>query len=236
MKYSRLAQVEDRKNIKNAYYYVFLSILAIVFLIFFGIPTLVKFAGFIGDIAKSDKPVELNDTTPPAPPQFEDLPEFTKNEKLDIQGKSESGATVSIRTNNNISEVVTNNDGIFNFVFNLKKGENTIDAKAKDKSGNESTQTKTYTIIYDNQEPVLEINSPVDGTSYYGSGQKQLTIKGSVNEAVDLTINDRVVVIKEDNSFLYTTTLNEGENKFEVKAIDPSNNETSTTLTVNFSL
>jgi len=72
-RYSRLASVEERKNIKKAYWYVILSILALVFLIFFGLPTLVKFAGFIGDVAKSDKPVEINDTTPPAPPQFDQV-------------------------------------------------------------------------------------------------------------------------------------------------------------------
>lgn len=235
-RYSRLALTEERKNIKNAYFYIILSVIAIVVLIFFGLPLLVKFAGFIGDISKSTKPVEIADTTPPAPPQFGDLPEYTNKESLDVTGKSESGATITIRANNKTTEVVANNDGVFSFTFDLKNGDNTIDAKAKDLSGNESTQTQTYKIVFDNEPPKIELSSPSDGSSFFGSGQRQLSIKGNVTEPVKLTINDRIVALKDDNTFTFTTTLSEGENKFEVKAVDPSGNETSTSLTVNFSL
>jgi hypothetical protein len=234
--YSRLASVEEKKNIKNAYKYVALSIIAILLLVFLGLPVIVKLAGFIGDIKKSSSPVEVNDITPPAPPQFDQIPEYTKDERLEIKGKSESGATISITTNGSSNEVVANNSGEFNYIFNLKKGENTISAIANDQSNNKSTQSQEFKIVFDNEEPKLEITSPTDGASLYGNSQRQLSIKGNVSEAVDLTVNGRVVMLKDDNTFSYTSTLNEGENKFEVKAIDPSGNETLTTLTINFSL
>lgn len=232
--YSRLASVEEKKNIKRAYWYVGLSVVAVIFLIFLGLPTLVKFAGFIGDFAKSDKPIEINDTTPPAPPQFSDIPEFSNKESFEITGQSEKGATVTINANNEKSEVVANNDGEFSFIFNLNDGENTIEAQAKDTSGNESTKTQTYKIVFDNKEPKLEVTSPSDGSSFFGSGQRQLIIKGTVNETVDLTINGRIVSVKDDGTFTFVTTLSDGENKFEVKAIDPSGNESSSSITVNF--
>lgn len=235
-RYSRLAVTEERKNRKIAYKYIVLSILTLIFLIFFGLPMLVKFAGFIGDIAKSDKPVEINDITPPAPPQFDNIEEFTNKDTLILSGKSESGATVTLRANNENSEVVVNSDGQFNFTFNLEKGENTIDAIAKDQSGNQSTQTKTYTVVYDNDEPKLEISTPTDGASYYGSSQRQLSIKGTVDEHVELNINGRLVTVNDEGSFNYTTTLSEGENKFDVIAKDPSGNESTTSFLVNFSL
>jgi len=235
-RYSRLASVEEKKNIKNAYFYIVLSILALVFLVFFGIPLLVKFAGFVGDLGKSNKPVEINDITPPAPPHFNDVPEFTNKETLNVTGKSENGAIIIITANGDTSEVVANNDGDFNFTFNLNDGENTIDAKAKDQASNESTQSKTFTTVYDNTEPKLEVTNPADGSSFYGNGQRQLTIKGSVDEKVALTINERMISVKDDGTFSYATTLSEGENKFEVKSIDPAGNEASTSLTVNFSL
>ncbi|MFZ3301946.1 MAG: Ig-like domain-containing protein [Microgenomates group bacterium] len=235
-RYSRLATVEERKNVKNAYKYVVWSIIAIIFLIFLGIPTLVRFAGFIGDIAKSDKPVEVNDMTPPAPPQFDEIPEYTNKEILEIIGQSENSAIIKIRANNDDSEVVANSDGRFSFTFNLNKGENTIDATATDLSGNQSTQTQTFRISYDNEDPELTIESPADGSSFFGSGQRQLSIKGTVDENVDLRINDRFVSLKDDNSFTFATTLSEGENKFEVKAVDPAGNESSSSLTVTFSL
>lgn len=235
-RYSRLAITEERKNIKRAYLYVFLTILGIIFLVFLGIPTLVKFAGFLGDIAKSDKPVEIQDKTPPAPPQFDNIPEFINKESIDITGHSESGATIIINANNNAGEVVANNDGKFIFLFNLEKGQNTISAIAKDTSGNSSTETKVFQILYDNTEPKLEITSPKDGGSFYGSVQRQLSIKGTVDEKVNLRINDKYVTLKDDGTFNYTTTLQEGSNLFEVKATDPAGNEAVTSLTVNFAL
>lgn len=235
-RYSRLAMTEEKKNIKRAYLYVLLSIVGLIFLVFLGIPTLVKFAGFLGDIAKSDKPVEINDITPPAPPQLDSIPEFTNSESIDITGFSENGATITINTNNNMAEVVANSDGKFIFLFNLEKGENSISASAKDTSGNTSNETKVYTIVFDNEEPKLEVTAPKDGDSFYGTGQRQVSIKGTVNEKVDLRINDKFVTIKDDNSFNFTTTLNEGVNTFEIKATDPAGNQTSTSLSVNFAL
>ncbi len=235
-RYSRLASVEAKRNVRSAYYYVILSIITIFLLIFLGIPMLVKFAGFIGTIGKSNKPVDINDTTPPAPPQFNDIPEFTNKERLEISGISENGAVITIKANNESNEVVANTDGEFNYIFNLDDGENTIDAKAKDSSGNESTQTKSYKIYFDNDEPKLEVTSPSDGASYYGSGQRQVQINGTVSEKVDLTVNERTVTQKDDGSFSFVTTLNEGSNTFEVKAIDPAGNESVFSFSVNFSL
>lgn len=233
-RYSRLAMVEDKKSIKRAYFYIFLSIAAIIFLILFGIPTLVRFAGFVGEIAKSDKPIEVNDTTPPAPPQFDEIPEFTNKGNLEIVGRSESGATIIIRENGNTTEIVANNEGQFSYTMKLKKGENSIDAKARDTANNESTQTETHRIIFDDENPEITIDTPTDGSSFYGSGQRQLSIKGSVSEKAYLTINGRLVTLKDDLTFNFTTTLYEGENKFEIIATDSANNETKTSFVVNF--
>lgn len=232
--YSRLAITEEKRNIKKAYFYIFLTIVGLVFLIFLGIPTLVKFAGFLGDLSKSDKPVEINDLTPPAPPQFDSIPEYTNNESVDINGFSENGATIIINTNGNSTEVVANNEGKFTFLFNLQKGENTISATARDVSGNISNETKIYTIVFDNEAPEIEISSPKDGDSFYGTGQKQISIKGIVSEKVDLRINNKFVTLKDDNSFNFTTTLNDGENIFEIKAQDPAGNNFLTSLTLNY--
>lgn len=233
-RYSRRQSVEEKRNIKKAYKYIALSIIAICFLIFLGLPTLIKFAGFLADIGKSDKPVDITDITPPAPPQFDSIPEFTNKERLDIAGTSEDGAIVTITTNGDSSDVVANSEGRFSFLFNLDKGENTIEARAKDTSGNESTPTKLVKVIFDNIDPVLDNLTPEDGASYYGSGQRQLVIKGSVNEQVNLLINERVVSVNDDSTFLFSTTLSEGINPFEIKAMDPAGNETKESFSVNF--
>ena len=85
-------------------------------------------------------------------------------------------------------------------------------------------------------EPKLEVESPKDNESFYGLSQKQLIIKGKVDEKVDLRINDKFVSLKDDGSFSFTVNLNEGSNQFEVKAVDQSGNYTSTSFSVNFTL
>ena len=233
-RYSRRASVEEKRNITKAYKYIALSVIAICFLIFFGLPILIKFAGFLADIGKSTKPVDITDTTPPAPPQFDSIPEYINNQRLEIAGSSENGAIVTITANGDSSEIVANSDGRFSFLFNLDNGENTIEARAKDNSGNESTSTKLVKIIFDDKEPIFENITPNDGSSYYGSGQRQLVIKGNVNEKVNLLINERVVAVSEDGTFTFSTTLSEGINSFEIKAVDPAGNETKSTFSVNF--
>lgn len=233
-RYSRLASVEEKRNITKAYKYIALSVIAIVFLIFLGLPTLIKFSGFLGNLGKSDKPVDITDTTPPAPPQFDSIPEFTNNERLEITGASENGALVTLTANGDLNEVVANKDGKFNFLFNLNNGQNTIKAKAKDTSGNEGTETKLTQITFDNTDPLIENLTPTDGASYYGSGQRQLVIKGAISEKVNLLINERVVAVDDDGSFLFATTLSEGVNSFEVKAMDMAGNETKSAFSVNF--
>ena len=233
-KYSRLASVEEKKNIKKTYRYIFLSIASLVFLVIFGLPTLIKFAGFVGDITEADRPIEINDITPPAPPQFDDIPEYTNRESVEVTGSSESGARISINSNGDSSEVVANNEGRFTFVFNLNKGENTISAISKDSSGNVSSETKIYMTIFDDISPKVDVSSPKDNDSFFGNQQRQISVQGTVNEKTDLTINGRFVELKDDGTFVFSTTLNDGQNTFEIKAVDPAGNEATSTLSVNF--
>lgn len=234
-RYSRLTTTEHRKNIKKVYLYVFLSITTLVIMIIFGLPLLVRFVGFIGNIKSPDSSLNIADTTPPAPPQFDLIPEHTNNESLEVKGRSESGATILIRANNQQAEVLTDQEGNFTYIFKLKLGENTIDAKAKDSSNNESTQSRTYKIVYDNKAPEITISTPSDNTSYYGNSQRQLVIRGSVNEPdATLLINGRFVSIDSEGNFTFSTTLQEGDNTFDVKATDKAGNESEYSFLVYF--
>lgn len=234
-RYSRLASVEAKRNFKRAYLYVILSIITGVVLLFIGLPILIKFASFIGTFKKSNELVEIQDTTPPAPPQFDEIVEYTNKQSINITGKTEAGATVVIRANNKESETIADKDGFFSYLFKLETGENSIDARARDDSSNISTTTKLYKISFDNQPPTIEIESPGNGDSFYGSNQRQLVIKGKIDEnEAELTINGRYTSVNEDGLFTFAITLEEGQNNFEIKAIDLAGNESSTSFYVNF--
>ncbi len=233
--YSRLSSVEEKKNIRKAVQFGILTLIALVLLFFFGIPILAKIAGFIGDMRKSSTPIDKDDTTPPPPPRVSTLPEYTKENSIDIKGTTEAGASVKMFYSSNEEEVVAGEDGSFQFSVKLKLGENTFTLSSKDTSGNESQQSSSIVIIYDNKAPDLAISSPAEGSQFYGSKQKQVTVSGETEPGVSLTINDRPITVDEEGRFVYTTTLNDGENSFWVKATDKADNSTEQKITVTFS-
>jgi hypothetical protein len=232
--YSRLSSVEEKRNIRKAIQFGVLTLVIILLLVFFGVPLLAKFAGFVGDIRKSSTPIDKNDTTPPPPPRVSMLPEFTKEQKIDIKGSTEAGASVKLFFNSEEQEVVAGEDGQFIFTINLSDGDNEFTLSSKDTSGNESQQTPGYKIVFDNEPPDLTVSTPSDGTSFFGAKQRQVTVSGTTEPETNLTINDRPIAVAEDGKYVYTTTLNDGENKFWIKVTDKAENSTEKTITVTF--
>ncbi len=233
-RYSRLARTEERQSIRRAIFFTFLTIVSIFAFIFLGLPVLAKFAGFLTDLKKSGLPIERNDTTPPAPPKLDNLPEYTNEFSVEIKGTTEAGASIILFLNNDEEELVVNKDGEFNFTFKLDKGENTVSVKARDAAGNESQETDVYKIIFDNEPPELEITSPEDGKEFYGSKERQVAINGKTEESASVTINDRIVAVDASGNFTFVTTLSEGENGFTIKTEDKAGNSTETSLTLRF--
>ncbi len=232
--YSRLASVEERRNIRNAFLFVILTIAAIALLFFVGIPILGKFTAFVSDIGKSNKPIASQDTTPPAPPRFNQFPDFTNQKNITLSGNSEAGANIKITFNGAEEASLADKNGNFSFNFDLQDGVNIFSAVAVDAAGNISQRTKEATITFDNKSPDLTIDFPSDGSQYFGSKQRQITIQGTTESEANVTINDRVISVDDNGKFQYTTTLNEGENKFTIKSTDQAGNTTEKNLTLSF--
>ncbi len=232
--YSRQQNIEARQNIKSAVLYIILTIGAILLILFFGIPLIGRIAAFFHDLRTSSSPIDQNDTTPPAPPKFELLPEFTNKTTLEINGRTESGATIKLAVNDKVVEIVANSEGKFNYDWTLWKGENKISAKSVDLAGNESQETEKFIVQYDDEPPNLDISSPQDGASFSGSRSRQISIVGKTESRSTVTINDRIVAVDIDGNFSYFTTLTDGENKFTLKARDRAGNEVEKSLTLHF--
>jgi hypothetical protein len=232
---SRLARTEEKSNKKKAYLYIFLTIISLILLLFLGIPSIVKMASFLTELRSSGEPIGVEDTTPPAPPQMDELPEATNKSAMTISGTAESGATVVIYLNGEALETIADNSGEFSYTSGINKGENVVYALVRDSAGNESQTTQEYFIVFDNEAPDLDISSPEDGAEFFGSKQRQVSIEGATEENVKVTINERFVVVESDGTFTFTTTLNEGENGFSIKAEDNAGNQEEKTITLRFS-
>ena len=232
--YSRLESVEERRNIKKAYRFAFLSIVIVIILIWFGLPFMAKLSGFFTNLKSNQLPIEKTDNTPPAPPKIDEYSENTNKKVFEITGNVEEGSTVIFNFNSKDNEILADRNGIFSIKLNLVDGENSFFATAKDAAGNESQKTKIYRIVFDNEPPKIIVTSPPDGESFYGSKQQTVTIKGTCEKESSLTINERFVSIDDEGNFSFTFNLSEGENIINFKAVDKAGNESNTSIKLKF--
>lgn len=229
----KFASTEEQNNKKRAVFYSFLTIAALVAIYFLGIPVLGKLTNFVTSFKGNNK-IATTDTTPPPPPKLRNFPEFINQQSLTLTGNTEAGAAVKLTLNGNIQESLSDNNGQFSFNITLQDGTNTFAATATDQAGNISQKTNDYQIVYDNTLPDLEVTSPNDGSGFFGSTQRQVTIQGKTEAGTSVTINDRIISVDEDGIFQYTTTLNDGTNSFTIKSTDKAGNTTEKNITLNF--
>ncbi|PIU33188.1 hypothetical protein COY29_04860 [Candidatus Woesebacteria bacterium CG_4_10_14_0_2_um_filter_39_14] len=235
-KYSLLSKKEEKRNLRRAALFTFLTLLLIFGSIFWGIPALIKMAVFFGNIRGSSQPIEIKDNLPPQVPILNALPEATNQSEIEIFGITETGASVKIfLTGQEVKETVADNEGNFSSgKLNLTLGQNEIYALAIDKAGNQSTVSNKISVWYDNEPPTLEISQPEDNKTISDEKAK-VNIIGKTEEDVELRINDHLVILEKEGNFEYTLGLNSGENKIHITATDKAGNQTEKSLTVTYS-
>ncbi len=232
--YSRRLRIEEKRDKRTAFLYIVYAIVFLFLLFKFGLPYAVKLIGFVGEFKNASLVTEPEDKTPPPPPTFSNLPRITNTQTLEITGTTEPGVNVILTVNGRDSEVLANSNGSFSFTVNLSDGENTISAKSKDGAGNTSVQNTVEKVVLDTIAPLLEITTPSDGTSFYGTKQKQQTIVGTTDEDAIVQINGRRAIVEVGGSFSLNYGLSDGENLITITAEDLAGNKTETSLTVNF--
>lgn len=231
--YSRLARVEEGKNIRRAYAFGIATIVIIILLAVFGLPAISKIASYIFDMKKSTVSL-VKDTTPPGPPFVRPLVEATNNSTLKIEGNAEPQAKIDIFVNDEKTETQVDNDGTFSTEVTLVKGNNIIYAIAKDSADNESVSSSKYTVYYSKDKPKLEVTKPSPGDNYFGNDQRQLTIEGATCVTCSVTVNGRIGLVDESGNFKVTYSLNDGGNDLNVVTTDRAGNHEETTISVNF--
>src|SRR6185369_7699483 len=104
---------EEKKNIRSALIFGGLTVLFIIFLIFFGLPLVAKFASFVSD-TKRGKTTNVNDSgIPISAPNIITPQEFTNQTGIVIKGSAEPGSKVSIFVNDSPQNTLADSDGSF---------------------------------------------------------------------------------------------------------------------------
>ncbi len=215
---------------------IILTIGVVIFLFVIGIPAVGRVATFVSGLRSNNSLITSNDKTPPAPPTFRSFPDFTNQQTANISGNAEPGSTVKLTFNGKAQETLVDKNGNFSFQnLSLLDGDNTFSAVAVDSAGNTSQKTSQNKIAFDNKPPSLTVDSPPDGSKFFGSGQRQVTIQGTTDSGAAITINDRIVSVDDSGKYQYSTTLSGGDNKLTVKSVDQAGNSTEKDITISFS-
>lgn len=220
-RYSRLINVEEKRHRRRAFIYGFLSILILLAFIFYGLPTVASLSALLADFRpKTQDPA---DKTAPAKPRFLTQPTATNSAALTIVGIDQAEVNVSIFQNGrDLGSSRTNDTGSFEKEVKLIEGTNKFIARAKNDKGNESQNSESLEIILDTSPPEITINEPKQNNVT----DEKITIKGEIDEDAEVYINDKIIETDDQNAFSQSVSLNVGENKVIVKAIDKAGNAT----------
>ena len=234
MPITRLSRLETRKE-KRRLTLAIGGIVAIILLVgLFGVRALVGFSVFV-DKLHGNAPTPSQNQSVILPPTLDPPAEATNTATISVSGKGQSGMSLIVYLNDaQFKKLSVPTDG--NFSINdipLSDGTNTISAKLTDDKGSTSDLSNVVSVTYGNKPPNLNVSEPPDTANVSGD-PNTVTVSGSTDDNVTVTINDRLVVIKSDNSFTYSYPLNDGDNILTIVATDAAGNQVKVTKKVTY--
>lgn len=210
-------------------------IIIIIFLIFFGIPFLINLSLFSENFRNtSDTETADKRSITLAPPVIDQLPSAIKDNKIDITGYALAADKVYLYLNDKmVEETVTDDESKYSFrKIILKEGANIIKTKSSSGTNSQSGFSRSITIVYKKNPPVLELNSPADNIEIQENQPNRIEIKGKTDSDARVTINDFWAIVDDEGNFSYLFNLQKGENKMKIKAIDEAGNITEKEIKV----
>ncbi len=233
--YSRLEKKEELKNRRRTIAFGVLTLGLVLIFIFAGIPLLIKFAVFLGDLRfrNTPSPEEQQDDLPPAPPRLIYSFDATSSAQIEIAGLSESESVIEIYLDDTFyNKVAANSEGEFQAEIDFSEERPyIISAIAKDEAGNSSERSGEITITYDTIPPSLELSAPANNSVVEN---QSIEIVGRTDEGSRITINDSVVIVEPSGDFSSRQILSEGKNTFKIIAKDRAGNRTETELNITY--
>jgi hypothetical protein len=231
---SRYERIQEKRQKRQGIFLILISALLITSVFIFGIPNLAYLASFIRSL-KGEQPTNIEDKTPPGPPQLNALPRYVKDQSITITGNSEIPSTLKVYRNGEVIKQLEIKDTTeYSTTIPLLSGQNAIWTTATDPAGNESPASSIVYVTYDIEPPKIEVETPKDGEKF-GQGRKNIEIKGKTEPGSRLTVNGRIANVDIEGNFFIKYMLSEGENKLVFEAKDEADNKSEKTITVVYS-
>ena len=232
---TRLERNREKESLKQAFIYLFWIFVLLFLLLKFGLPTLIKIAGWLGERQSQTTPVESASPLPIPEPELNYFPSATNSSEIALSGFSQPGTKVKLYLRGvSLEETTAEKDGRFEFSsVHLADGPNEVYIQSSDNLGGISPESKTLTINLDTVAPELTVDRPQSGERFFDK-DSPVTVAGKTEAGANLTLNGRFVLVKDDGTFSLNYNLNTGDNQLELVAKDSAGNETKQSLTVNY--
>lgn len=241
MAYSYRSRRKARKLAKKSKQN-FITSLFLIALLSFGaikwiLPNLVNGVGFVKNKLSSQPKIstDISESSTLAPPVLNIPYEATNTAQIDIKGYSAPHSKVAIFLDDEKKDTVeVSSEGGFEVkAVKLVLGTNNIYGKSIDEKNQESLPSKTLRVIYDNENPKLTISEPEDGKKIEG-GDKKIKISGTTEANTQVYVNGSQIIVNKDGAFSSEQNLNDGENNFNIKAVDSATNTTEQSRKVTY--
>jgi len=235
-KRSRLERSKDDEITKKTVFLGLLTIFLAVIVIVFGLPLLIRFSIFLGD-AKTRKDKDVKEVVlPPLPPRLVVPFEATNSSKMLISGYAEANVTVELMKNEvEVSKVKVSENGDFKFdEVELDKGDNVFSAITMTDDGGSSEQSKTVSVVYNDQPPSLTMSNPSEDSLTVDSAD--FDVVGKSDKGVSVWVNGHVAMVDNDGNFKLKIQLSPGKNDIEVTVKDLAGNVTKKSIAIKYDI
>jgi len=235
-KRSRLQRSKDDEITKKTIFLGLLTVFLAIIVIVFGLPLLIKFSIFLGD-AKTRKDKDTKEVVlPPLPPRLVVPFEATNSSKMVITGYAEASVTVELMKNDvALEKVQVTENGDFKFDgIDLDKGENVFSAITMNDKGGSSEQSKTVSVVYNDQPPSLTMSNPSEESLTVDSSD--FDIIGQSDKGVSVWVNGHVAMVDNDGKFKLKLQLSPGKNDIEIMVKDVAGNVTKKNISIKYDI
>lgn len=235
-KRSRLERKSEEVITRKTVILGLLTLLLFLLVILFGLPFLIRFSIFLGDIKNRREREVREKVLPPLPPRIVIPFEATNSARLIVKGVAEAGVVVEMLKNDaSIGKVEVPLSG--EFVFEniiLDEGENSFNALAMTEKGGSSELSETIITIYDNKPPELIMVNPSEGMIKVDS--PDFEVAGQSEREVSVLVGGQVAMVDDEGKFKLKKQLNVGKNEVEIVVRDAAGNETRKKVEITYDI
>ena len=235
-KRSRLERKSEEVITKKTIILGLLTVLLFLLVVLFGLPFLIRFSIFLGDIKNRREKEVKEKVLAPLPPRLIIPFEATNSARLAVKGVAEAGVVVELLKNDasiGKTEVPSSGEFVFEDIM-LDQGENSFNALAMTERGGSSELSKTIITVYDNQPPVLTMINPSEDTIKVDS--PDFDVVGQSEKGVSVLVGGQVAMVDDEGKFKLKKQLNMGKNEVEIVVTDAAGNETRKNVEITYDI